>query len=596
MSPTGRRAPLPPSTYRRREIVDATGLVVRPVGQGGEDLGTYDFSMSPGALVLRKELAAAFARRARSHWDSAASCYTYAKSVQHFLRKISAYDNPPIASVCDLTPEAWKAWSELPGSTVRVRHLSLLLRELPGLPTAVLTASSKRRQFVAAKPKKSFTRSEMKRIRDAAAHTVRRTAARISSNLELLARWRSGAIAAGDPDWEWGALLDHLARTGDLPRGRAGDVRQWVRAACRERLGGWDVPRAVTQLFPSVVEKGAAAVLLICHEGWNLSVLRKMKVPDQWPNADGAEAEPAIHRLETDKARRQRLRHSSNNLVDLGEDSSGRAMGQVIAMTGQARRTQALLGNPSDLLLWSRGARYPMFSSGASGLCEAIDAWANQAVADLPAGVNSRQLRHTSQVLHGGPRNNTQAVQDDHYLRRDERVIEDSRDVVAAGLLDAVRHARETVKMRMVAPKQVGGQVGAHEIAEQSGLSLHVARQVARGELDTAVGACEDVERSPVTPGGGLCKVSFLLCFACPNSLATPRHLPRIVYLFQSLEALRSTVSPLVWTADWAGHHHRVEDLLGKHTDAGRWPALLGALTDRDKELIDRMLERRLDP
>uniref|UniRef100_A0AAU1UM60 Uncharacterized protein n=1 Tax=Streptomyces sp. NBC_00119 TaxID=2975659 RepID=A0AAU1UM60_9ACTN len=73
-------------------------------------------------------------------------------------------------------------------------------------------------------------------------------------------------------------------------------------------------------------------------------------------------------------------------------------------------------------------------------------------------------------------------------------------------------------------------------------------------------------------------------------------HLPRIVYLFQSLQALRSAVPAAVWTADWETHHRRVGDLLDQHTDPGQHPALLAKLTGKERDLIDRLLERRLDP
>ncbi|MGI5453524.1 hypothetical protein ACQEWB_10195 [Streptomyces sp. CA-249302] len=351
----------------------------------------------------------------------------------------------------------------------------------------------------------------------------------------------------------------------------------------------------LTALFPSVVEKGAAAVLLICHEGWNLAVLKRLKVPDSWPNADGAEEEVAIHRMEIDKVRRSRRRHFSNNLVNLGEGSPGEAMSQIIAMTEQVRETLAVLGQPSDLLLWSRGVRHPPFSSGASGLRDAIGAWFEKDGADLPERMNSRLLRHTSQVLYGRPRHNTRRVHEEHYLRRDERVIEDSKDVVAAGLEHAVQHARETVRMRVVAAADGGDPEGV-EIAERTGLTLPVAERLAHGDLDTAVAACEDIENSPLTANGGLCMVSFLLCFACTNALATPRHLPRIAYLHQSLEALRSVVSKAAWVADWAEHHHRIGDLLNRHTDLNNRVELLSVVSKRDKELIDRLLERRLDP
>ncbi|NUR01567.1 MAG: hypothetical protein HOY79_35070 [Streptomyces sp.] len=593
MSPTGRRAPLPPSDYRRREILDESGLVVRPVGQGGEDLGTYDYSMLPGSQTLRREVAAAFARHAKAHWDSAQSCTSYDRSVRHFLRSMAAVE-PPVGSLSELTPEVWNAWAEAPGGYIRAKHMGVLLRQASGMPQAVVAQMSKRRRQVVARPKKSLSRTEMKRVRSAAAHTVRRAERRISGNLALLEHWRAGELD-GHPDARWGELLDHLARTGDLPRVPSGFVRNWVQAECRRRLGAWSLQPAVTQLFPSVSEKAAAAVLLICHEGWNLSVLQKLTVPSQWPNADGDDPHPAIHRVNTDKPRRARLRHSSSNLVDVGEDSPGEAMRQIIAMTEQARQTLALLGRPSDLLLWSRGARHPMFSNAAVGLRDAIDAWAREALPDLPMGLNGRLLRHTAQVLHGRPRHNTRAVQDQHYLRRDEQVIADSPDVVAAGLEDAVRHARATVQMRVIAAQGAHGHDDARVIAERAGLPLDVARQVASGTLDTAVGACEDVEHSPLS-GGSLCRVSFLLCFACPNALATARHLPRIVYLRQALESLRSVVLAAVWKADWEAHHRRVSDLLDQNTDPRQHPALLARLTGTERDLIDRLLERRLDP
>jgi hypothetical protein len=113
--------------------------------------------------------------------------------------------------------------------------------------------------------------------------------------------------------------------------------------------------------------------------------------------------------------------------------------------------------------------------------------------------------------------------------------------------------------------------------------------------LDTAAAACIDFEHSPFTAAGRFA-ASFLLCFACPNAVATGRHLPRIVYLHQILETLRATLDASTWAADWAGHHARVADLLHAHTTEAERARLLVALTDRDREPIDRMLERRLDP
>ena len=80
--------------------------------------------------------------------------------------------------------------------------------------------------------------------------------------------------------------------------------------------------------------------------------------------------------------------------------------------------------------------------------------------------------------------------------------------------------------------------------------------------------------------------MSFLLCFACPNALATDRHLPRIVYLHDVLTGLRSTVDPAVWQVDWAAHHARITDLLNTHTSPAERSVLCGRVSDTDRALV----------
>jgi hypothetical protein len=197
-------------------------------------------------------------------------------------------------------------------------------------------------------------------------------------------------------------------------------------------------------------------------------------------------------------------------------------------------------------------------------------------------------------VLYGGPRNNTVRTHEDVYLLRDEQVREESGQAVAAGLAGAVEHAQTRVRMSVVS--QATGTSGhdAEQVAKQAGLAVDTASQVVAGRLDTAVAACTDFAHSPFTPSGP-CAVSFLLCFACPNALATGRHLPRILYLHRALESLRSAVNPASWAADWAEHHTRVTDLVDTHTTEAERAGLRAQLTDRDRDLVDRMLDRRLD-
>ncbi len=601
MSGTGRRAALPPAAYRKPGNLSADGLVVHAAGQGGQDHGTYDFGACPGPEAFRRELAAAFARSASASgtWGSAATCGQYAQRVRQFL-VFAASCCPPVTAVAQLTPAVWNAWT-LPRP--RRRQLRVVLLEIASLPADTRARmQAQRTRATPATSQASYSLREFTAIRAAAGRTVRSAAGRIETSTRLVQRWRAGDTPRDSPDWWWGWLLDQVSRTGELPRSTVSTTgARYLSKPVRRLLGPGGGPSALARLYPAYEEMGAAAVLLICHEGWNLSVLQTMRLPGQWPNADPDTASPVIHRVNTDKPRRgPRRRHGSNNLVDLGEGSAGRALRQVLSLTAQARATLEDRGTPSTSVLLGRRAKAlgggSVFADGtaAEGAIKAWSDGAGLAGGDGPLRVRARRLRRTVQVLYGGPRDNTVRTHEDVYLLRDEQVREESADVVAAGLAEAVEHAGNRVRMRMV-PHATGATADdAGRVARQAGLAHGTAAQVVAGELDTAVAACTDFEHSPFTPSGP-CAVSFLLCLACPNAVATGRHLPRIVYLHQALEGLRSAVDTATWTADWAGHHGRVADLVSAHTtEAGR-AALRAQLTDHDRDLIDRMLDRRLD-
>ncbi|MFF8586532.1 hypothetical protein [Streptomyces althioticus] len=593
MTGRGRKAVMPPKGYRRPSRLDETGLVFRPVDQYGLELGVYDFTDCPGPEKFRRELVAAYAARGQRTWNSYTSYATHAKALKGFMTWASELD-PPLESIAQLTPGLWKQWRL---HSTKWRTMTIVLDESSALSAETRAAVKTRVRKPKPKTKQGYSRTELRAIRTAAAKTVRTARLRIAENIALLERWRAGEVVAGTEDDRWGSLLDHIARTGDVPRYPCRQLRPEVKTLTRDSGGFAD---AVTRLFPSEPEMGAAVILMVCHEAWNLSVVQKMQVPTHWPNADGGEAEPAIHHVETDKPRRRRRRHNTNNLVNVGPDSAGGAMQQVLEITAQARRTAELIGEDStSLFLGRRQLSTPeegLFCNGSS-VEWAVRGWVRLTQSEdagFPAGVAVGPVRHAVQVIHGGPRNNTPRVHRDDYLMRDARVREDAADVVADGLADAVARARADLRIQVVSPATGCDEHDADQVAKETGIDLETAADVVSGRLDTAVAACTDFEHSPFTPAGP-CAVSFLLCFACPNALATGRHLPRILYLFEALEALRSAVPAPVWNADWSDHHERVKDLRRQYTtEAGR-PALLAQLADRDKELVDRMLERRLD-
>ncbi|MFF3342957.1 hypothetical protein [Streptomyces flavidovirens] len=599
MSGRGRRAALPPTDYRKAPVLDADGLVIRPVSGTGKPLGVWDFRDSPGPVDFRRALVAALAAQGRG-WGSQDTYQTNASTLK-LLFKHPAAAEPPVAATEQITVEWWKQWS----GDIHVRRvLAAVVRRAPGVPEATQVFMETPRRRPSARRgcprKQAHTREELRRIRDAAAATVRAGRLRIAANIAVLQRWRAGAIERGDGDWPLGEVLDVLARTGDLPRS-PNSADHAVTAYAERALAFEGNAASLSRLFPTPAEIGAAAVLLIAHEAWNQSVLKKMDVPTWWPNAD--RENPAVHQVDTNKPRRGRRRHASNTLVDVGEGSSGRALRHVLELTAQARTTLEALGRPTTKLLVGHrglgGAENLRDHEVGKALEGAIRRWQQQVRAggvDLPARVHAQALRHSAQAHHGRARNNTQDTHERDYQLEDEDVRAASRGAVELGLAQALASARQTVAMRLVEKAAAADEVSAELVAKETGIDVEVARQIVAGRLRTPVASCADFLNSDHSTAGMPCAVSFLLCFACRNAVATGRDLPRIAYLHQALESLRSAVTPAVWAADWATHHARIGDFLTTYTTTDARPQLLAPVADSERELIHAMLERRLDP
>ncbi|MGH3224765.1 MAG: hypothetical protein ACRDPY_39820 [Streptosporangiaceae bacterium] len=601
-SSAGRRAVLPAAGYQVPSNLSEDGLAITVTGEDGTDHGVFDFREAPGLQQLKLQMVAAFAaasaptgtlRRPRT-------CRTYTTALKKFLAFTAGLDDTAgsqVTSVEDITPGVWAQWLLSGGNATGQGRIGRLLREVDGLPEATRALIETRgKRPRPASSVASCTAADFRRIRAAARQAVREIELRIAEGGRLLERWRDGQASTGSHEWRLGELLDQLSTTGDLPRYRCGKFTVQVQAGLRLVPGGFI--GLLRMLYPTAVELGAMATLLICEEGWNLSVLEEMNIPDQRP--DGGAGDVAIHRTEIVKWRRPRSsRFASNNLIDLGPGSPGRAMRQMLAITCHARRAIAADGIATRRLLVARR----FVSNGRDGLRWAIGApehcveeWSKTLGLRSDDGsrlvVSPRRLRRSHQVLFGGPRQNTQRTHEDIYLLRDENVRAEAAAVITQGLQDAADHAAAAVRMRML-PSPVPGE-SQERRAELAGIPASRLADVEAGRLDTATGACLDFEHSPFSPAGP-CPASFLLCFACGNAVAGPDHLPRIVYLHEAMTALRSAVSQSVWEVDWAGHYARVGDLLATHTSSAERDLLRTRLTDRDRRLVDDMLARRLD-
>jgi hypothetical protein len=332
-------------------------------------------------------------------------------------------------------------------------------------------------------------------------------------------------------------------------------------------------------------------VLLVCEQGYNRAVLDEMTVPSTAPGAGDDELD--IYRVEVHKRRRPaRLRHTSNNLVDDGPGSPGRLMRQAIEATEPAREALRQRGEPSDRLLVSRrgsSARsLGLFHLGAPKQ-PTMRNWVTQTglVGTDPAHpmwVNLRRLRRTVQVLiRKQPTQNTEQTHESTYVLRDPATLDEAEQVAAQGLTDATEHARTVMRMRNLLA------AGPDELIDYIDDSEKV-RALIDGVLDTGTGACLDFHDSPFTATGQPCTASFLSCLGCRNAIATRRHLPRLAYLHQALDALRGTLDPIVWDQDWRTHFLRLTVLLHENTSTAERAEAVRGISDADRALVDRLL------
>jgi hypothetical protein len=602
-----RRAELPPAGYTRERQLDPATLTVTVPGESGGTEAVFDFSVLPGPRPLLAACAEGFARLAGPDqpWRAAATCTNGYKAIREFLRYAAAVDPPP-ATAEDITPAVWAGWRLSRPATVYGRACLLITRQwlpqIPGIPAATAAAAARRIPDGPAAAEAAYTREEFEQIKAAAARTFRAALMRIRASREHLRRWHDGEFPRpglreqyrqtrpGTADYLTGEALDSLLRTGDVPLTAAAD-RQVVARHARA-LGGVTPPHTWARLFLTMPEAAALTVLLVCDQGWNRSVLDAMTVPDDMPGAgeDGLD----IYRVPVLKRRRPpRTRHTSANLVDDGPDTSGRLIRQVIEATEPARITLAALGEPTTRLLVSRRDRFrgrqDMFCVGVPP-GDSLRRWA--ASAGLagdggPGQVSLRRLRRTVQVLiRREPAQNTARTHEQVYVLRDPVTRPEAEQVTAQGLSDAVGHARDVMRMRMLLDAR------ADQLTDYTG-TPEKARALAGGMLDTATGACLDFHHSPFSPPGQPCTASFLDCLACRNAVATRRHLPRLAWLYRALDELRGTLDAAVWAQDWRTHFLRLTALLEDNSTSAERDAAARAVSDADRELIGQLLTGR---
>lgn len=581
---------MPAAGYRRPDRLAPTGLSVSVIGTDGREAGPFDFSQAPAHGQVRAQLIAAFvaATGLDGRWRSTATMHTAHRTTVAFLRSLDRL-GISVTSLADFGPEQWWAWrgdrearNRWPG---QVNIMRVLLKDVPEVGALTRRAISQRTH----KPRKrlydSYSVAEFEAIRCRSGELARACEVRISANVVALERHRTGQYDDGPwvhydgTDLSRGALLDWLFREGRLRFGRG--ANEAVRQAAA-LLGTGDL-HPTYALFPTRVELLSVMVALVCDRGYNLSTLESMVVPDLASGTGGDEV--LVSHL--DKPRRGHRRYFTNSFSGL----HARTLRTALTITAPARECLKHLGFATDQLLiagTSCGVTdHPttLFVTGGFTNGGAVRRW--DQVADVRSDddellhLHFGRLRLSEQVINRKSSQNSPSVSEDVYRRPDPMTAHLHQDVILDGQAEAVEHANNTLQLRYARVQDLG-------------LPTETARAVDSGQLDTAASACLDFTHSPFSPDGDPCSASFLMCLACPNAVATPAHLPRLVLLGEALDNLAS-VDPSRFESRYRQHRDRLEHLLESSTTPADRAAARDAATDADRAVIERLLRRNLD-
>lgn len=456
------------------------------------------------------------------------------------------------ATLKDVTPAQWKEWYlSLPANTsrfvhnVRVRRVLLTSREL-----TMDTREAMRRQAHLPPPTETaYSLSKMAAIAQDARRVFGQAERRIRENLSILDADDIDPPGEKDP-FSVRQILLEVARTGDVPRIKHGNVSMHVHSA----LGGHTFNHLRGRLFLSKREAWAAQILLCDSFGWNYTTIEELEVPNT-VSVDGT----FLYHLKLVKRRRGGSRTiETQSVIDDGPQSTGRLITRIMTITAPGR---ALLSSsdPQRLIVWRPardvGDRRIRFDGAANP-----PSWAEE----FGYHPNFRRMRKTYNVLRGGgPNQNTEETHNSVYVLPEPASHVAAEATIAAGISDVVSRSRDLLARI------------AHEDTEVD---------------DTAVGSCLDYDHSPFSEEGLPCQASFLMCFGCPNAVIMPRHLPRITFLLRALLSLAGALPPELWESKWRSHFERIQVIKLQHVTAAKWEDASRRVTERDREIVNRVL------
>lgn len=605
----GRRAALPPTAYRLPVRCDDRGdypLRLSVFPEHGRYAVEFDFAALPVSDAMRRWLLERFAVATgpSGTYRTERSARSLMSAVRSFAAYLGSLDHPPDGP-SGLRGIHWDGWVLATSVGSRKSFLGAvrtLTRGCADIPGEFFARAARTRLPERSAKLPSYTADEFRRITAAARSDVREAVQRVRAGRALLVAWRGGDIDRDDDPcrWERGALLDHLDRHDQIPRYPSGSNSKRV-----ARHGGSAV--LFGQLYPTVWDVSAAAILLVCLTGHNLSAV--LSLPAQAHRPDGDTGGPKTALVDMLKPRRGRGRaHMNVALTDISADGEYRtdvssAFGVYELVRELTAPVRARSG--SDLLFGYLGIKQGL--AFRPELREtAVSRWARsqQVVADAPGAgggetgvlpIDTRRLRMTWLQMHERPVAHTEQTLANDYLARNRGNLAEYQKVVADTLQEQVTTARQQVHMQTMTIEQAERAAREPEVvAAEINLAPTVLADLMAGSLDTVLGGCIDFRGGPHAAPGQPCAASFLMCLSCPCARATPAHLPLLVAVHDRLHDKANEMTPLRWAQRFAGAVAQLTDIMDRFPAVAVEDARAGISTEQ-RDLVEQFLRRSLD-
>lgn len=606
------RASLPPDGYRRptslRVVGDEVVVNVRADETGRSR--SFRFSHLGLSASMVMALAEGFSRATGVGGTrrTLRSAETLHRDLRSYMILLASLPSTP-DTVQELRP-AHIEQLRLAGTTSGrdiISALRLVMRGHPDVPGDYVAALMKPIRARAAERVEAYSPAEFRALRRAMRTIVRKALARVRRmENELEAACADSTFRGSRRE----LILRELARTGDVPRRPSGGP-----------LYREGIPIA-KDLYPSLQEVTAAAVLMQCMSGQNIGTLLSLTTTHH--RADDQRDETPMIQSRTRKPRRDRHRveqdtnYSSEPVwleeddeestldvdverqMDHRDDFNSAAGVYRIALELCARARQT--ADSVQLFCAYSPTRRPAESNGS--WCREVHSFksSNRNVlwefrGKMIQGVDSPRVRRAFLNQHRRPVDHTVTTMTDDYLIRDRAVRRESQTVVASALAEEESRLRAASAVIVLGPRDLEKiQTDPRLAADGLGIPAATLTAAVEGELDTVATGCISNLESPYSRPGLPCTASFLLCLGCPNALAEPRHVPVLAAVSIELAAKRSQMQADAWDQAFGLAYARASDLLERLRDAGAPDAPATPhphIVDLVRMLVDGKLELR---